>query len=67
MFRRLLYTTSFILLSGILPIVAQDRPNIIFIMSDDMGWAQPGFNGGNPELTPHIDKLAGEGMQLTQY
>lgn len=67
MYRRLLYTTSLLLLTGILSVVAQDRPNIIFIMSDDMGWAQPGFNGGNPELTPHIDKLADEGMRLTQY
>ena len=24
------------------------RPNIVFILSDDMGWAEPGFNGGNP-------------------
>lgn len=36
-------------------------------MSDDMGWAQPGFNGGNKELTPHIDKLASDGMRLSQY
>lgn len=46
---------------------AESRPNIIFIMSDDMGWAQPGFNGGDPELTPHMDQLAREGMRLTQY
>ena len=37
------------------------------MMADDMGWAQPGFNGGNSDLTPHIDQLASEGMQLTQY
>jgi len=43
------------------------RPNIVFIMADDMGWNQPGFNGGNKELTPHIDKLAEESLQLTQY
>lgn len=46
---------------------APKPPNIVFLMSDDMGWAQPGFNGGNPELTPHIDNLASEGMRLTQY
>ena len=43
------------------------KPNIVFILSDDMGWAQPGFNGGNPALTPNLDKLAGEGMRLNEF
>ncbi len=43
------------------------KPNIVFILSDDMGWAQPGFNGGNAALTPHLDSLAAEGMRLTEY
>ncbi|MDE0866226.1 MAG: arylsulfatase [Rubripirellula sp.] len=43
------------------------RPNILLILSDDMGYGQPGFTGGNPELTPHMDQLASEGMQLTQF
>ena len=43
------------------------RPNIVFILSDDMGWNQPGFNGGNAELTPHLDRLASESMRLTQF
>jgi arylsulfatase A-like enzyme len=47
--------------------IAGSRPNIVFILTDDMGWAEPGFNGGNPELTPNIDKLAAEGLRLTQF
>ena len=43
------------------------RPNIVFIMSDDMGWAHPGFNGGDPRLTPNLDRLAKEGLRLTQF
>ncbi|MEM1295988.1 MAG: arylsulfatase [Verrucomicrobiota bacterium] len=43
------------------------RPNIVFILSDDMGWAQPGFNGGSAELTPNLDALAAEGMRLNEY
>ncbi|QDV21887.1 arylsulfatase B [Aureliella helgolandensis] len=43
------------------------RPNIVMILSDDMGYGQPGFTGGNPELTPNIDRLAAQGMQLTQF
>lgn len=48
-------------------VAAGTRPNIVFIMADDMGWNQPGFNGGNKSLTPHIDKLATQSMKLTQY
>ena len=43
------------------------RPNIVYILSDDMGWAQPGFNGGKGHLTPNMDKLAREGMRLNEY
>lgn len=43
------------------------RPNIVFMLADDMGWNQPGFNGGKKELTPNIDKLAGESLKLTDY
>ncbi len=46
---------------------AGSRPNIVFILSDDMGWAQPGFNGGKAELTPNLDTLAAEGLQLTSH
>lgn len=45
----------------------RSRPNIVMILSDDMGYAQPGFTGGNPELTPNMDRLASQGMQLTQF
>ena len=43
------------------------KPNIVFIMSDDLGWADPGFNGGDASLTPNIDKLATEGTRYTQF
>lgn len=42
-------------------------PNIVFILADDMGWNEVGFNGGDPGLTPHIDRLRREGMSLTQF
>ena len=44
-----------------------ERPNIVLMLSDDMGWAEPGFNGGDPECTPHIDQLAEEGVRMTQF
>ncbi|HBE70589.1 MAG TPA: hypothetical protein DDW52_20785 [Planctomycetaceae bacterium] len=43
------------------------RPNILMILSDDMGYSQPGFTGGNSELTPNLDAFAAEGMQLKQF
>lgn len=43
------------------------KPNIIFILSDDMGWNEPAFNGGDPKLTPHITKLRSQGTSLTQF
>ena len=43
------------------------RPNIVFLLADDMGWNQPGFNGGKKELTPNIDALARQSTRLTQY
>lgn len=47
--------------------VAGARPNVVFILADDMGWNQPGFNGGNRELTPHIDRLATESVKLNDF
>ena len=49
---------------------AQDpapRPNIVVFLSDDMGWGQPGFNGGTKVPTPNIDRIAQEGVKLTQF
>lgn len=38
------------------------RPNFVFILIDDMGWADIGANGSGYYKTPHIDQLAKEGM-----
>ena len=53
--------------TGLAAADAGSRPNIIFILSDDMGWNQPGFNGSTKGLTPNLDKLAGESLKLTQF
>ncbi|MDB5319410.1 MAG: arylsulfatase family protein [Phycisphaerales bacterium] len=42
------------------------RPNIVFILADDLGWADVGFHG--PDIkTPNIDKLAASGVRLEQF
>ena len=53
--------------SAVEPEIVGSRPNIVFILADDMGWAQPGFNGGNPEVTPNLDRLASESLRLSQF
>ena len=47
--------------------VRGSKPNIVFMLADDMGWNQPGFNGGKKNLTPNIDKLAESSTRLSHY
>lgn len=42
------------------------RPNIVFIIADDLGWSDVGFHGGNVP-TPNLRKLASEGLELRQH
>jgi arylsulfatase A-like enzyme len=48
---------------------AQDKPNILMIMADDVGWANPScyHQGVMSSRTPNIDKLAAAGMRFTDY
>src|SRR5579871_6869440 len=46
---------------------AQSRsPNFVFIVMDDMGWRDVGFMGNQFVETPHIDRLAKQGLVFTQ-
>jgi len=45
---------------------AESRPNIIFILADDLGWRDLGCYGSPFNETPHLDRLAGEGLRFTQ-
>ena len=38
-----------------------DKPNIIMIYADDMGYGDPGIYGGDKFPTPNIDRLVKEG------
>ncbi len=44
---------------------SDQMPNIIFILVDDLGWADLGCYGSEFHETPNIDRLAGQGMRFT--
>src|ERR1041385_1228034 len=46
---------------------SQRKPNIIFILADDLGYGDLGCYGQTKIKTPNIDKLASEGMRFTNF
>lgn len=46
--------------------LASDRPNVVILLSDDLGWKDIGCYGG-PVATPALDRLAAEGMRFTDF
>ncbi|PQJ29568.1 sulfatase-like hydrolase/transferase [Rubritalea profundi] len=50
----------------LLRVNASEKPNILFILVDDMGWSDIGCYGGEIE-TPHIDSLSKQGVRFTQF
>ncbi len=57
-----------VLLCGSIPLAAADpRPNLIWIMADDLGYADLGCYGQKVIKTPHIDRMAAEGLRFTHF
>ncbi len=56
---------SLVLLISTLPALAAS-PNIVLIVSDDQGWNDVSFHGGSIR-TPHIDRIAREGVELDRF
>ncbi len=54
-------------ITSVLFATAQQKPNIIFILADDLGYGDVGFNGGDKILTPVLDKMAEEGMVFNRH
>ena len=48
-------------------VAASERPNIVVIVADDLGWADVGFHGNRVIETPSLDRLAAEGAQLDRF
>jgi arylsulfatase A-like enzyme len=59
--------TYSILLSTVGVHAVMDRPNFVIIMADDLGYGDLGCYGGDRIATPHLDRLAAEGMRFTDF
>src|SRR5688500_20386744 len=59
------FFTCLLLLILCAPLVAQDRPNIVLILADDLGWPDLGCYGSPLKNTPALDRLASEGVRFT--
>ena len=64
-FRHCLMTLLSLMIS--FTVVASDRPNVIVMVADDLGWADVGFHGNTVIDTPSLDRLAEEGVQLDRF
>ncbi len=72
-----LQSTIALLLSGLLSLLSSqlsvaaeenlDRPNIVFILADDLGYGDLGCYGHPTAKTPHLDRLAKQGVKFTQH
>jgi arylsulfatase A len=45
----------------------QERPNVLLLLADDLGYGELGCYGQETIRTPNIGRLAGEGMRFTQF
>ena len=61
--KKLVIAASFLALSQ----AAENKPNIIFILMDDMGFSDVGCYGAKTVETPNIDRLAKEGLKFTNF
>jgi arylsulfatase A-like enzyme len=45
----------------------ETRPNIVFVMADDMGWGQTGYRGHQVLKTPHLDAMSAAGLRFERF
>ena len=63
---RTLLCLFFVIVGFCLPVhAATPRPNIVFILADDLGWTDLGCYGSKYYETPNIDRLAAQGLKFT--
>ena len=60
-----MYKILFILIIS-MSVLSVERPNIVIILTDDLGWGDVSYNGG-PIATPNIDKFSEIGVQMNRF
>lgn len=65
MFVKNILTGFFLSVTPVVPAFTQEKPNIIFILADDLGWTDLSCTGSDFYETPHIDTLRKRGMLFT--
>jgi uncharacterized sulfatase len=50
-----------------LPVLAQDKPNFVVVLGDDVGWDAFGCTGSTTARTPNVDTLATQSIQLDRF
>src|SRR5262245_17763049 len=65
-FRRLAAAAAILFVSATSARAADPKPNIVFIVADDLGWKDVGYHGSDIK-TPAIDSLAAGGARLEQF
>jgi arylsulfatase A-like enzyme len=63
----LMWTRRSLLQTAVGAGVGASKPNVIFILADDMGWGDLSCYGNPRMKTPHLDKLASQGTLFTQF
>jgi arylsulfatase A-like enzyme len=64
---RFALASGLVLLAAAAPTAPPQRANVLFILADDLGWAELGSYGQQRIRTPALDRLAAEGMRFTQH
>ena len=52
---------------GLAQSARETQPNVVLIITDDLGWADLGSYGATDIRTPNLDRLAAEGLRLTDF
>ncbi len=63
----IVFFVAFITIENLTLLAQTEKPNIVFILADDLGYGDLGCYGQQKFKTPHIDKLALDGMRFTQH
>ena len=62
-----LLTFGFLACLSTWSVYGETLPNMVFIMTDDQGWGDVGYNGHPKIKTPHLDDMAKTGMRFDRF